>query len=239
MDQKKLSGREEQILNLSIQGMTNEGIANSLALSIGTVNTYWLRMRTKVGASCKTEVVARIITERAQKALRESNVERSDLHTLLEAQSTDLQAFGAARALLSLVMDQINSVMWATDDSLKIQVLANGKVPKVHSGVVWEAGKSVHDIFKTSDPNHPAIAAHLQALKGDDCFQKLTGEFAACTIRVRPLRDERDKSKVLGCMTMLNWFGAGESALGEAQLKLHELTSNNIHAPMWQSREAG
>lgn len=204
---KTLSAREEEILNLCISGLTNEAIANQLGLSLGTVNTYWLRIRLKVGGSGRTDTVARVIKERAERALREANVERADLTSLLMSKERDLLDLRASLALLSLAMDQIKSTVWATDADLKIQIIANGQYPSTHFGVLWEVGKSVQEIFKTTDPNHPAISAHLAALNGSQSLQKLTGEFATLSLRVLPLRDEHDEDRVIGCISILNSVG--------------------------------
>ena len=61
MSTHELSPRESQIVDLAIQGLTNEAIAISLEISVGTVNTYWLRIRLKVGGVGRTDTVARVI----------------------------------------------------------------------------------------------------------------------------------------------------------------------------------
>jgi len=204
---KELSPREEEILELCIQGLTNEAIAIQLGLSLGTVNTYWLRIRLKVGGTGRTDTVARVIKDRAERALREANVERKDLTTLLVSKERDLLDLRASLALLNLAMDQIKSTVWATDNNLVIQIIANGQYPSTHFGVLWEVGKTVQQIFKTEDSTHPAIAAHLEALVGEESVQRLTGEFASMSLRVLPLRDEHDESNVIGCISILNSVG--------------------------------
>ena len=204
---KELSPREDEILELCIQGLTNDAIAHRLQISVGTVNTYWLRIRMKVGGSGRTDTVARIIKDRAEKALRESNVERADLAALLISKERDLLDLRAALALLNLAMDQIKSTVWATDTDLGIHIIANGEFPATHFGVLWEVGKSVYDIFKTHDPKNKAIAAHLNALKGEESVQQLDGEFSKLNLRVLPLRDEEEPDKIIGCISILNSIG--------------------------------
>ncbi len=204
MATRELSPREAEIVELCVEGLTNEAIAHKLGLSVGTVNTYWLRIRMKVGGSGRTDTVARIIKDRAEKALRESNVERSDLANLLVTKERDLLDLRAALALLNLAMDQIKSTVWATDPELRIHIIANGEFPSSHFGVLWEVGKTVQEIFKTNDPKDSAIAAHLKALKGEETVQRLTGEFKSLTLRVSPLRDEGDDQNIIGCVSILN-----------------------------------
>jgi len=204
---KDLSPREEEILELCVQGLTNDAIALKLGISVGTINTYWLRIRMKVGGSGRTDTVARVIKERAERALRESNVERSDLTALLVTKERDLLDLRAALALLNLAMDQIKSTVWATDADLRIQIIANGQYPSTHFGVLWEVGKTVQQIFKSEDPKHPAIYAHLNALQGQESVQRLSGEFSNMSLRVLPLSDELDSTKVVGCISILNSVG--------------------------------
>lgn len=207
MATKELSPREEEILDLCIQGLTNEAIARKLELSVGTVNTYWLRIRLKVGGIARTDTVARIIKERSERALRDSNRERTDLSAILASKEHDLVDLRAALALLNMAMDQIKSTVWATDQDLCIRIIANGEFPAIHFGVLWEVGKTVQQIFKTVDPADPAIAAHLKALGGQGSVQTLEGEFRSLSLRVLPLHDEEDEKKVIGCISILNSVG--------------------------------
>ena len=202
MSVRELSPREEEIVQLCMEGFTNESIADKLGLSVGTVNTYWLRIKLKVGGSGRTDTVVRIIKDRAEKALREANTERQGLAKMVEDQDQRMIELRAALALLHLAMDQIKSTVWAVDTDLEIYVIANGEYPSTHFGVTWEVGKSIYDIFKTSDPEHPAVAAHLNALEGKGGDIRLGGEFENMFLRVLPLHDEADT--VVGCISILN-----------------------------------
>jgi DNA-binding CsgD family transcriptional regulator len=199
---KGLSPREEEMIELCVQGLTNDAIALKLGLSVGTVNTYWLRIRLKVGGSGRTDTVVRVIKDRAERALRESNVELADLTAMLITKDRDLVELRAALALLHLALEQIKSTVWATDKDLMIDIISNGEYPSSHFGVSWEVGKTVQEIFKTDDPEHPAIAAHLLALQGEETVQRLTGEFRNLSLHVLPLTDEGNT--VIGCVSILN-----------------------------------
>src|SRR5687767_5913517 len=206
MGTKELSPREEQIVELCTEGLTNEAIAHKLGISVGTVNTYWLRIKFKVGGLGKTDTVVKVIKERAERALRDANVERKGLTDIVAEKEQNLLDYRAALALLHLAMDQIQSTVWATDTDLKIHIIANGELPSTHFGVKWEVGKSVYDIFKTTDREHPALAAHLAAVDGIETEVRLKGEFANMFLRVVPLRDETDE-EVMGCISILNTVG--------------------------------
>lgn len=205
MKTKDLSPREEEIIELCVEGLTNEAIAQRLGLSLGTVNTYWLRIKLKVGGLGKTDTVVRVIKDRAERALREANVERIHLTEMVAEKERTVVDLRAALALLHLAMDQIRSTVWATDQELQIHILANGEYPSSHFGVMWEVGRTVYEIFKTTDPHHPAVAAHLAALDGKETEVRLDGAFSNMFLRVLPLTDESDQ--IMGCVSILNSVG--------------------------------
>jgi DNA-binding CsgD family transcriptional regulator len=51
-------GREEQLILLAAEGLTDREIAERLGLSQQTVGTYWQRLMKRLGASTRTQVVA-------------------------------------------------------------------------------------------------------------------------------------------------------------------------------------
>jgi DNA-binding CsgD family transcriptional regulator len=205
MATKELSPREEEIIALCVEGLTNEGIAHKLGIRVGTVNTYWLRIKLKVGGLGRTDTVVRVIKERAEKALRASDDDREILTELLaEKHHGELEA-RAALALFHFAMSQITATVWATDHDLTIHILANGEFPSTHCGVKWEVGKTVYEIFKTTDPNDLAVAAHLKALEGKESEVALVGEFKNMLLRVSPMPDET--GEIVGCISVLNVAG--------------------------------
>lgn len=56
-----LSEREKEVLLLAGQGMTDKEIALRLEIGPKTVRTYWDRMRAKMGAASRTEVLAKAL----------------------------------------------------------------------------------------------------------------------------------------------------------------------------------
>ncbi|MBV6459557.1 MAG: hypothetical protein HONBIEJF_02705 [Fimbriimonadaceae bacterium] len=201
-----LSPREAEIVELAIDGLTNDGIAARLGLSLGTVNTYWLRIRLKVGGSGRTDSVAKVIKERAEVSLREANSDKDGIVEILAAREQTLVELQASIALLRLALDQIKSAVWAADRDLTLYLLANGELPTVHCGVTWEVGKTVYEIFKSTDRNHPPIAAHLAALEGEETVMRLEDEFKNMMLRAMPLRDE--SQEIMGCIGIMNHVAA-------------------------------
>lgn len=56
-----LSVREREVVDLAIRGATDAGIAHELSLSVSTVNSYWVRVRGKVGQLSRTEIVSKML----------------------------------------------------------------------------------------------------------------------------------------------------------------------------------
>lgn len=80
-DRPVLSEREKQLLALAAQGLTDTAIANHLGISEATVNTYWGRVRIKLGPYSRTELVATAIREESElvvAALRAENERLSE-----------------------------------------------------------------------------------------------------------------------------------------------------------------
>jgi PAS domain S-box-containing protein len=74
-----LSEREEQVLLLSTKGLTDKEIAKKLGLSIATVNTYWVRIRTKLGGANRAELVAAALQMNAEETLTAKELENQRL----------------------------------------------------------------------------------------------------------------------------------------------------------------
>lgn len=58
-----LSGREHQIIVAAAQGLTDKEIAKKYGVQLGTIRTYWERIRTKLGVANRAEAVARLMSQ--------------------------------------------------------------------------------------------------------------------------------------------------------------------------------
>ena len=70
-DRAKLSRRENEILGLAVEGLTDFQIATRLSISPSTVNSYWVRIRGKVGHLSRTEFVAAAVKAQASEQISE------------------------------------------------------------------------------------------------------------------------------------------------------------------------
>lgn len=198
---KELSPREVQIVDLCIAGHTNEGIANTLGISFGSVNSYWLRIKLKVGGSGRTETIARIVESRAEIIVQDAKLERKHLAEIIAKKEHTIVELRAALALMQLAMDQLQSLVWATDLDLTVQLIGNIGHSNPRFGGVWEVGRTIFELFGTDDREQPAIAAHLAALVGKETKVQLTGELKDLCLIVSPLPD--DSGETIGCISLV------------------------------------
>ena len=63
----ELSDRELAVITLASQGHTDDMIAHELGIERGTVNSYWVRIRGKLGHLSRTELVARFVEANAER----------------------------------------------------------------------------------------------------------------------------------------------------------------------------
>jgi PAS domain S-box-containing protein len=80
-----LSDREREILLLAGEGLTDKEIACRLEVALGTVGTYWERLRVKLGASNKAEAVAKLLADEHRVALFELHKAHEWLRLILDA----------------------------------------------------------------------------------------------------------------------------------------------------------
>ena len=76
-----LSERELQVLDYATQGYTDDMIAQALGIGKGTVNSYWVRIRGKMGHLSRTHLVANHIQSKAttrQAAFDQAASDRAD-----------------------------------------------------------------------------------------------------------------------------------------------------------------
>lgn len=96
-DLELLSPRERAVVELAVEGMTDEQIAQSLEISPSTVNSYWVRIRGKIGQLSRTEIVGNILRQemklRVAALTQENETLRKQIHAAREAES------GASTAL--------------------------------------------------------------------------------------------------------------------------------------------
>ena len=61
----ELSTRELAVLTFAADGYTDDMVARELGIQCGTVNSYWVRIRGKLGNLSRSELVARFVQKNA------------------------------------------------------------------------------------------------------------------------------------------------------------------------------
>ncbi|AIE83591.1 LuxR C-terminal-related transcriptional regulator [Fimbriimonas ginsengisoli] len=124
------SSREREVLEFAVSGFTDEQIAQTLGISVSTVNSYWVRIRSKLGQYSRTQLVATILTERAKKAeeslrlrIAELENEQARLRAELAEATRDLGALGR-QGWHAMALDCAPEAVIVFDDDLRI-ILAN------------------------------------------------------------------------------------------------------------------
>lgn len=116
-DRNKLSERENTILDLAIEGLTDFQIALKLGIRPSTVNSYWVRIRTKLGSLSRTELVALALKEEASARLQADQQTIQALRASLnDARKTDYEIANTALDYAPeaiVVMDRHQKVLLA------------------------------------------------------------------------------------------------------------------------------
>lgn len=86
----ELSKREQQLITLASEGLTDVAIANRLGISEPTVKSYWQRVRGKLGPYNRTELVAHALKEEGAVAVAELNGEIQRLRHALDGADKDV-----------------------------------------------------------------------------------------------------------------------------------------------------
>ena len=192
---RELSGREKEIIDLCALGFTNDGIAHRLGLSLGTVNTYWCRIRMKVGGISRTETTIRVLKQR--ETLQRDMVDSA----IILLPVADLCDLDTVQSVLQFASAKLNFTAWACDVELVILVL-EPLVPLTRAGVKWNVGSTVSDLFCKADPSGAAVDAHKAALDGFKTTLQLIGEFQGLELHVEPLLSQG--GEISGCRGLMH-----------------------------------
>jgi len=112
-DRTKLSHREDEILAFAIDGLTDQQIAHKLEISASTVNSYWVRIRGKLGHLSRTELVATALRLEAKEDMERLSARAEELMRKAEErhqQDDDVRLATQYRAILSALPEAILAV---------------------------------------------------------------------------------------------------------------------------------
>lgn len=207
LDLSALSDRETQLLEMAMNGQTDQAIANELGISVATVGTYWGRIRIKVGPLNRAELVAlyvRATIDAQFDALRRENEELARRIQRLESEDflTALQGVIDAAEDAILVVDPRGVVVLRNllADQL-FRANEEGLVGREVLDFVPEAFRTAHEMQRQAyleAPERRKIGEH-RALTGLRCdgepfafsatlntSSTPSGEWVTCVIRELP-----------------------------------------------------
>lgn len=78
-----LSPRERQLMVMAAEGLTDQGIAHKLGISVATVSTYWGRVRIKFGPMPRPELIAHFVRGEMTRSAAELTKKEATLRALL------------------------------------------------------------------------------------------------------------------------------------------------------------
>lgn len=146
-----LSEREKEILDLAIQGLTDQQIGNKLDITASTVNSYWVRIRGKVGHLSRTELVSKIVQQRAlvDSTSQAETIRRLEQELrLARGQASNSERAQLLRAALDInpeaciVFDEDGRILLANVQCEKLFGVEHGTAEGKHYSDFFEYGRN-------------------------------------------------------------------------------------------------
>ncbi|RYG34684.1 PAS domain S-box protein [bacterium] len=85
-------------MDLAVEGLTDQQIALRLEISSSTVNSYWVRIRGKVGFLSRTELAAKVLRHASREEISRLEAEKEVYRLQLEERSSDVGAVRRSEA---------------------------------------------------------------------------------------------------------------------------------------------
>jgi diguanylate cyclase (GGDEF)-like protein/PAS domain S-box-containing protein len=98
-----------------------------------------------------------------------------------------------ADGLLELIVEAMPAWLWSVDRALVFDGSLGVGLSGLRSPDNAFLGRSLYDLFETTDRNHPAIAAHLRSLGGEPVSFSLTHRDRTFRVFTHPRRNQRGR----------------------------------------------
>jgi PAS domain S-box-containing protein len=118
-----LSERENQILRMAAEGLTDQAIANKLGISLNTVSTYWGRIRIKLGPVNRAELVANFVREQSGDQLERLRYENRQLLAELERHNEAERELQSTLDLFQTLIDTAPDAILVVDATGHIRLV--------------------------------------------------------------------------------------------------------------------
>lgn len=110
-DRYRFSRQEERVLSLALAGNSDQAIAEELGVGLGTIRTFWKRIRTKAGGGTRSELLATLAKYGAGTNDGEAD---ATLGSIVRRQAAESEARRANRRLEALIQLHEGAV-WVVD----------------------------------------------------------------------------------------------------------------------------
>lgn len=199
LKRQQLSRQEEKVLSLARQGLGDKQIAVELGLSTDTVRTYWQRIRQKVGAATRAEIVATLGEKQTAKALEAVESEKNVLLQEILRRKAVERALRLSEQEWRLLADSMPQMVFvARPDSYIYHYNARfyeytGLTPESAIGTGWEEIVHPEDIAAVKEATKVSLENSLPF----DCelrIRRHDGEYRWHINKAIPQLDERGKA---------------------------------------------
>lgn len=230
MEEKKypLSRQEERVLSLARQGLGDKQIAQQLGLSADTVRTYWQRVRQKVGAGTRAEIIATLSDQSTAVALQAVETEKDVLvQEILKRKSVEKALRNSEREWRQLADSMPQIVFVSRMDAHIFHYNARffeytGLDPESVSGSTWASTLHEQDL--------PIIQAevarslpHALPFNCEGRIRRHDGEYRWHIIKALPHFDENGKAfRYYGTATDIHETVALREELEDRQKRLEQ-----------------
>jgi PAS domain S-box-containing protein len=129
------------------------------------------------------------------------------------------------------VLDRLPAIVWTTDEELRFTFSAGGGLGslRLDPDEVSILGTSLYSYFHSGDPNHPGIAEHIRALRGESTSFEMTWFDRLFQTRVEPFRDRNENIVgTIGVSFDITEQARTARALKESETHLRRLVDANV-----------
>ena len=138
LDLGLLSARERAVVDLAVGGATDEQIAQALDISTSTVNSYWVRIRGKIGQLSRTEVVGKVIRH-------ETGARLAALEAENQALAAEARAAREAQARAESALEGAGGATWPL---LALERLAGAALVVRSPGIITYANRQALSLLR-------------------------------------------------------------------------------------------
>jgi PAS domain S-box-containing protein len=103
----RFSRQEEKVLALSMTGLSDPEIADKMQIGLGTVRTFWKRIRSKTGGSTRAEVLETMARTAAHTNLPEEEAPNVQLLSEITRRQAAEQSAEAERRVVEALLDSV------------------------------------------------------------------------------------------------------------------------------------